>query len=216
MSDNRRNFLKLFGATSAAMVGTNGMPETVKLEGAEPKPRQPIAGSTVDHAQWNDGIPEMDVISGVLYDRLDIPKNGLQHHHRFFGRGLGPERGLEQTNVWQQNALCAPEMFKIEKFGITFQPSIKPELRDAIIKRYCVEFWLGQKVYFRAPMVEAYGGPNSDPTIDFKTLYTLNLPIILVSGHYFSLEMTSADPLPINPKLALWGVIHGMHARGVQ
>jgi hypothetical protein len=208
--NDRRNFLKAFGLGSAVVVGASGEAEVVRDPEPAPKPQ---AGYAKDREQFGWST---DVVSGVLFDRLDIEKNGLATRHQFFDRGWQNGRGPEHTNVYAPCSLQAPEMFKVDKFGITFMPGIRNELRDAIIRRYTLTFWLGQKYYFRAPLVEAFGGPNSDPATDFKTLYTLDMPIVIASGHYFMMDISSSDPLPIHPRLTMFGVIHGQHARGIQ
>lgn len=214
---NRRDFFKVFGISSAVAIGAAGAPEVMHADTTNPPPK-PVAGNAFDQAQWEraNGAPHMCVVSGVLYDRLDIPKNGLGMRHTFFDRGWANGRGPEETNVTSACRLDAPEMFKVDKFGVTFLPGIRPELRDAIIRRYSLSFWLGPKRYFQAPLVEAFGGPNSDPTIDFKTLYHVDMPIVIGSDHQFHAEIESANPLPIHPKLTMWGVFHGQYARGVQ
>jgi hypothetical protein len=212
---DRRDFLKVFGVSSAAVVGAAGMPEVIRADTGAPLAPPPLPGHHEDVKKW-EMRDYMSVVSGLLYDRIDIPKNGLKSQHTFFQSGWQQNHGPEYTNVMCQGRLDAPEMFKVCKVGVTFSPGISPELRDAIIRRYAVTLWLGQKYYFRAPMVEAFGPANSDPTVDFKTLFTLDLPLIIASDHNFWLDISTSDPLPISPKVSLWGVLHGQHARGVE
>lgn len=208
--ENRRNFLKTFGLSSAAVVGASGAIETLKLSKEDLVPAPIVAG---DKEAWNPG---RDVVSGCLYDRAVFDRNSLSNSYKFFNTGCTSERGPEDTNVYHAGRLDPPILFAVKKFGVTFSPGTKPEVRNAVIQRYSLRLWLGNKVYFEAPLVEAFGIENSDPTADFKTLYQVDLPVVIAYDHYFALELSSRVGLPNHPKLSMWGVLHGLQARGIQ
>jgi hypothetical protein len=206
MKPERRDFLKLMGIGSAFVKGASGK-ELVKLN----EPVEPVLTSG-NSASW---IQCMDVVSSVLYDKLVIESGGLETFHRFFNRGWEHKRGPEDTNVYNMGHLEAPEIFSVNKIGVTFSPGTSSEVMNALLRNYTLSFGLGNKYYFRAPLVEAFGFPNSDPTVDFKTLFTLDIPIIFSHEDRFFMEIMGTPPV-LWSDVCMWGVLHGRMARGIQ
>lgn len=211
MREDRRNFLKTFGIGSAAVVGLSGETEVVQADTTNPMPKPALAGNDFDKQQWEG--PIRDVVSAVLYDRLDAAAMGSTI--RFFDRGWTMGRGPEETNVQSAMRLDAPTLFKVDKIGVTFHLGTHPADVNTVLSRYKLYLWLGCKQYCEVPLVEAFGPPNGDPTAPFKTLYTLDLPIVIAYDHNFFLEMVGSYAA-YKTGLTMWGVLHGQKARGVQ
>src|ERR1700679_2595968 len=209
--ENRRNFLKVFGLSSAAVVGVSGEHEIAKADTRNPLPAPMMAGDIQD---WKG--PKRDVVSACLYDRLDIPAGPLLGRYRFFDRGWTSNRGLEETNVYSAMRLDAPTLFQSSKIGITFAPDSDFRTMKTLLNRYKLFLWLGNKYYCQVPLVEAFGPPNSDPLIPFKTLYALDLPIVIGFDHNFHMDLVGTEtPYHEFPGISLWGVQHGRMARGI-
>lgn len=216
MQHDRRNLLKVFGLSSAAIVGASGDVEKVTDTSPAPHPRERALGASA----WNYSY---DVVSQVLYDRqlLKLANDNfggsprLRARYNFFCDGWQMQRGPEDTNVYQACMLDAPELFKISKVGITFDPGMPERDRLAVIRSYELKLWVGQKYFIQAPLVEAHGW-GSDPTAEFKTLFDLDIPLVLVYGHSFRLELSSRNPPLVDGENYAWAVFHGQKARGVQ
>lgn len=210
--EDRRNFLKLLGLGSAAVVGASGEVEVVHSDRTNPLPVPKVAGRTYDKEKWEG--PMRDVVSAVLYDRLDVSK--FEKSLRFFDRGWANNRGPEETNVYSAMKLDPPTLFQANAIGITFGLNSNPKNIGRILDSYKLHLWLGQKHYADVPLVEAFGPPNSDPTAPFKTLFKMDLPIVIAYDHAFHLELVGSVPYVDEPEVTMWGVMHGRMARGIQ
>ena len=211
MAVDRRSFLKVFGVSSAMVANVAGETELLRQR-EDMRPPDPQTGG--EHA-WEAKRQFHSTVSAVLYDRLDIPKNGMEHTHSFFNGMYGTPnpRGPEETNVYGARKLDAPELFKVDAVGITFDPQMTEAHRNYILRNYALDLWIGQKTYCKVPLIEAFG-QGSDPTVNFKTLFRLDIPLILSWEHSFYVSIIGKPP-PVSPKLSMWAVLHGQKAWGV-
>ena len=97
----------------------------------------------------------MDVQHTPIYDTVVIAaNNSLSTLTSAFFTNVGPASGktLALTNLTQSQKLAAPEAFSI--FGFRFRYSENISLLDIynILNGFAFEFYLGQKVYQRAPL----------------------------------------------------------------
>lgn len=97
----------------------------------------------------------MDVQHTPLYDTVTITAgSSLSVLTSAFFTNVGPASGktLALTNLSQSQKLAAPEAFSI--YGFRFRYSENISLLDIynLLNGFCFEFFLGQKVYQRAPI----------------------------------------------------------------
>ena len=100
----------------------------------------------------------MDVQHTPLYDTVSLTAapttNIVSTATSALFTSVGPASGktLALTNLTQSQKLAAPEAFSI--FGFRFRYSENISLLDLynIINGFCLEFYLGQKVYQRGPL----------------------------------------------------------------
>jgi len=97
----------------------------------------------------------MDVQHTPLYDTVTIAAgSALSVLTSAFFTNVGPASGktLALTNLTQSQKLAAPEAFSI--YGVRFRYSENISLLDIynILNGFCLEFFLGQKVYQRGPL----------------------------------------------------------------
>jgi hypothetical protein len=207
----RRNFLKVFGLSTAALVSENGDAVTVIDSNVKP-----IENSGAYNYLWQD---RYDVTPGCLYDHVRVERHTGPHRIQFFSDvEASSKKCYNDTNLVRNQQLEPTCMFAIKKLGITFGPQTSEAIRDAVVKRYALELWLSQKNYFRAPLIEcntsevfSSKGPRS-----VKALYALDIPIILSHHHSFYAHLVGQGLSYSNPAFDLWCVFHGLWARGVQ
>lgn len=211
MKNDRRNFLKLFGVSTAAVAVapaiTNAEP-TVEIV----KNEAPLASPVRD---------VLDVRDEPLWSQLRIERNAMKPQYILFQDQLSNEVTLAQTNMNIPGALIHPEMYCIKKIGFVFSPSTIPALRSAFIDRYTLELRLGRKRYWETPLsaVFSVGEPERDgkgfATLPDAGFATLEIPLVIEAGLYFCLEVAGKPIYPCG-KLKAWAVFKGLHAVGIQ
>lgn len=211
----RRNFLRAFGIASVAL-------PTVTLAGTEVevvnhpdvKPIQARTDRMYDHA--------FDVVTGQLYSARTLSEGRWISELSFFDYGIDGERTIADTNLHRAGSLWAPEMFAVQKIGMIFSPGADPVERSRFIDTFTLEFWIGQKMYWRGPLAQVFavGERKSDSprNAEFPTHSMIdmgNLPLVLDNQVSFHARL-SGGSFYANSPLKMWTVLHGMHARGVQ
>lgn len=114
---------------------------------------------------------QMDVQNTPLYDTVTVAAgSSLSSLNQFFtnvGSQSSKTQGL--TNLTQSQKLQAPEAFSI--FGVRFRYSENISLLDLwnILNTFCLELWLNQKNYQRAPIwfYNAGGGVHGTSNQNF-------------------------------------------------
>lgn len=179
----------------------------------------------------------MDIQHTPLYDSFTIAAgNPLTVLTSALFTNVGPasNKTLAQTNMTQSQRLPAPEAFSI--FGLRLRWSEDVLLADllTILNGFCLEFYLGQKVYQRAPLwyFSAGGGINAVTTRTDASVYTngvptreamhkLAIPIVIENqmtfwaqfqGNQVNLTAAAAGGTGLTAMLLL----DGLYARGVQ
>lgn len=220
MSD-RRNFLKLFGVSSAAMVTAAGNVET-HTDATAPA----VFADANAHPVFSPVHPSaplhlhayLDVRPGLLYSGVDIARNEMQARYSFFGGMSDAAPYGVMTNMDMPYVLPQPCLFCVEKIGVAFSPNTKPELRNAIAARYALEFQVGQKIYYRSPLALLFAVTHSEPPVDLPdAAYTDigDVPLIVEANQFFTATL-HGEPLPSNGKARIWVVLKGRRAWGVQ
>jgi hypothetical protein len=223
MVDDRRNFLKLFGVTTAAVATADGL-SLEKVEKNLPDPRRLDAvgdvGSWVDH---------LERISERLYSKIEIPENTMVTCHQAFHYAIGslfPAPSADgsvriaknyDTNMRRANCLPPPLVYMLERIGVVFSPAVPPAARDHFAEWYNIEFRLGDKVYFSLPVAHL-----SRIGLDRDVLSTnggmerhfmpVKIPIIFDAFHHFEVSFLG-EPLMNHPRIAAWAVFDGVMAR---
>lgn len=140
---------------------------------------------------------------------------------------IGGSRTLADTNIIYHNQLFAPEAFLIERVGLVISPAASPDDRSVFLENSHVELRVNQKIYFRRPSVDLFsvGAMHSpkDSELPVSGLVALDpLPLFISSGQRFSFLIYFDWPWAYHlfPELQgpvkFWGVLDGLHARGVQ
>jgi hypothetical protein len=225
MKSGRRGFLKLFGVSSAAIVVApsvaNAEPtiEVLKADEASISEQQRTIEQTFPQIHYRNDV--LDVRDEPLWSRLRIEPNSMRRQYQLFQEAIGPDCGLDKTNMHRAGCLVAPEMYCIKKIGFVFSPKTIPALRSAFIDRYTMHLFLGHKRYWEAPLstVFSVGEPDRDEkgfaTLPDAGFATLEIPLVIEQELYFCLELVGE---PIHPcgKVTGWAVFKGLHAVGVQ
>jgi len=240
---NRRDLLKTFGVTSAAVANVKGPgPETTfeKLTdfSAVPLHRSFSYAFDVVRARLYSAIVVDD--SFVEYKRTDGEDSladlkfdcRLKDRHQFFKYALGMPNPFDtpwckpgstityaDTNMHQAGRLDPPEAFMIQRVGIVFSPRCDPISRSTFIENYSLAVWLGCKQFFRCPVAECFsvGQPvvkQFDELPEKGSVDLAPLPLILENQMSFFAEI-SGVPFK-SGYLKFWVVYDGLHARGVQ
>lgn len=233
---DRRNFLKLFGVTAAALpvMGTAGT-TIERIEEKQVSPLVPYSPSAWDERQY------MDIQSAQLYSAMNFTEGAT--HHSFFRDAIGVQAQwkqgeavtLDDTNMCMCSRLPAPEVFLVQKMGLVFSPSgvewdsgMQGAARSAFIESASISLWLGQKVFQRFPVASIFsvGGRRNagriNPEFPIAGMGTLQLPVVIDNQMSFFVEVQHAyslgkfpyrDDRP--PRIRAWAVLEGLHARGV-
>lgn len=179
----------------------------------------------------------MDVQHTPLYDTVTIAAAGAVNNlTTAFFTNVGPAsaKTLAQTNMAQSQRLPAPEAFSI--FGFRFRIGENILLADMItlMNGFCLEFYLGQKCYQRAPLwYFAPGGGItgqstlaataiwSNGTVQRESMHKLAIPIVIENQMTFfanfqgtAVALTAAGGGGTGATLVL--LCDGLYARGVQ
>ena len=179
----------------------------------------------------------MDVQHTPLYDTVVFAAGATvsQLTSALF-TNVGPASGktLALTNVTQQQKLPAPEAFSVFGFRFRFSEDVLRADVQTILNTFAVEFYLGQKVYQRAPIwyLGAGGGLYAFSTKTAESSYTnglpsreamhkLAVPVVIENqmtffaqlvGNPFILAAAAAGGTGFTMQLLL----DGLYARGVQ
>jgi len=179
----------------------------------------------------------MDVQHTPLYDTVVFAAGATvsQLTSALF-TNVGPASGktLALTNVTQQQKLAAPEAFSIFGFRFRFSEDILRADIQTILNTFAVEFYLGQKVYQRAPIwyMTAGGGLYAFTTRTAESSYSNGLPS-REAMHKLAIpivvenQMTFFGQLVGNPYIltaatsggtgfTMQLLLDGLYARGVQ
>lgn len=180
---------------------------------------------------------QMDVQHTPLYDTIAIAAgNPLSVLTSALFTNVGPASGktLAQTNMTQSQRLPAPEAFSIFGFRLRWSEDILLADLLTILNGFAFEFYLGQKVYQRAPLwyFSAGGGPFAVTTRTDSSVYAngvpsreamhkLAIPIVIENQMTFfsqlqgnQINMTAAAGGGTG--LTLVALLDGLYARGVQ
>jgi hypothetical protein len=208
MTTDRRSFLKLFGASSAAVATREGV-AMASDPGVQPLPRAD-----------EYFCQHYDVVSDVLYSSVSFEKNAMQDQYHLFGQPVGLGVGLSETNLRQSNRLPAPEAFCVKRIGFAFSPKTEPGLRSAICDRYTLSLTIGAKRYWSQPLAFCFSVADVDRERGFATLpdvsfVTLDLPLIFDNEIYFQMDLRG-EPIRPSGKAKGWALLGGLWARGIQ
>lgn len=183
----------------------------------------------------------MDVQHTPVYDTVAIAAAGsLSVLTSALFTNVGPQsnKTLAQTNMTQSQRLVAPEAFSIFGFRFRWQENVLEadllNILGATTGGFCLEFYLGQKVYQRAPLwyFSAGGGiygfstknndqilTNGNPTRE--SMHKLAIPIVIenqmqfygqLQGNTQTLTASASGGTGFTCQLLL----DGLYARGVQ
>lgn len=182
----------------------------------------------------------MDVQHEPLYDTLWNPSTGapyaagatIPNLSQFFTAPTS--KTLAQTNVTTAKRLDAPEAFAV--MGIRFRWAENILLADALLflNEFCLEFWIGQKSYNRAPLWfycsgGGIAGFTAVSTVSANTnglpgrnaMHALQINIVIDNQASFfgqldgsSITLTSSSNGGTGANVMM--LLDGLHARGVQ
>ena len=186
----------------------------------------------------------MDVQHTPIYDTFMVPQAGtLTTLNSALFTNVGPASGKTpaQTNMGQPQKLPAPEAFSIFAFRLRWAENIWRADIDNMLNNsaalavgFCLEFWLGQKCYQRAPLwyFSAGGGLTGYTMLAGDYIYTngvasreamhkLAIPIVIENQTTFfaqfvgnALLLTAAAAGGVGVTFQL--LLDGLYARGVQ
>jgi hypothetical protein len=179
----------------------------------------------------------MDVQHTPLYDTITVAQAAsLSSLTSAFYTNVGPasNKTLAATNMSQQQKLPAPEAFSIFGFRLRWAENILLADLLTILNQFCFEFYLGQKVYQRAPLwyFSAGGGIAGMTTRTDSSVYTngwpareamhkLAIPIVIENQMTFFAQLqgtafTMAAAGVGGTGITLVALLDGLYARGVQ
>lgn len=179
----------------------------------------------------------MDVQHTPIYDTVALAAAAVVNETTSaFFTNVGPASGktLAQTNMTQSQRLPAPEAFSIFGLRLRWSENIAQADALAIINGLALEFWLGQKVYQRAPLwyFGAGGGLNvvttnnatqwiSNGEVTRESMHKLAIPIVIENQMTFFARLVGtpvglAAAAAGGTGLTLQLVLDGFYARGVQ
>jgi hypothetical protein len=179
----------------------------------------------------------MDVQHTPIYDTVTIAHNtalSVLTSALFTNVGPASAKTLAATNMSQSQRLPAPEAFSI--FGLRYRWNENILLLDllAVLNGFCLEFYLGQKVYQRAPLwyFSAGGGPQAMFTLTATSVYTngvpsreamhkLAIPVVIENQMVFYAQLQGTTiTATINTSggtgIVCQLLLDGLYARGVQ
>jgi hypothetical protein len=183
----------------------------------------------------------MDVQHTPLYDTITLnPGDTVSDLTTAFFTNVGPASGktVAQTNMTQSRRLPAPQAFSIFGFRLRWKEDILAADLYNILDRFVLEFYLGEKVYQRAPLwyYSPGGGVNgfaattaATTTITYlsnghphrESMHKLAIPIVIenqmtfwaqLSGSTYTLTASGSGGRGMTLQL----VLDGLYARGVQ
>ena len=179
----------------------------------------------------------MDVQHTPIYDTVTVAASAIVNETTSaFFTNVGPAsaKTLALTNMSQSQRLPAPEAFSI--FGFRLRWSENLFITDAItiLNGMALEFWLGQKVYQRAPLwyFSPGGGLNavttvtdheylSNGAVTRESMHKLAIPIVIENQMTFFARLVG-NPVTLTAAagggtgVTLQLLLDGFYARGVQ
>jgi len=179
----------------------------------------------------------MDVQHTPLYDTVTIAVASAVNELTtafFTNVGAQSNKTYAETNLTQSQKLPAPEAFSIFGFRIRWAEDILLADLLSLINNSALEFYLGQKVYQRAPLwhYNAGGGINAVTTRTDASVYTngvtsreamhkLAIPIVIENQMTFYARLvgtafTTAAANVGGTGIKLQLLLDGFYARGVQ
>jgi hypothetical protein len=214
----RRDFLKMFGLTAAAISG-DAAGSTVEVR--DPSIRPHSEKFQAELSRW------LDIQKGWLYSSQTLPAGQLPQSIPFFNYAVGELRDgrfetMAETNMRTRNAMPPPSVFCIEKVGIVFDPETSKADRDVIARNFAFNLYLGEKRYFERPVASMFEtaalNPHPDKARAIIGGVDLNpLPLILQNQQAFFVSIDChGEGLEIDHPVKLWAFFEGQHARGVQ
>lgn len=179
----------------------------------------------------------VDVQHTPIYDTVTIAAGGtVSSLTTAFFTNVGPSssKTLAATNMTQSQRLPAPEAFSIFGFRLRWRENVLLDDLYTVLTGFCLEFYLGQKVYQRAPLwYFAPGGgvfgfstntavqaiSNGVPTRE--AMHKLAIPVVIENQmtFYAQLQGTAASLTASGSGgtgLELQLLLDGLYARGVQ
>ena len=182
----------------------------------------------------------MDVQHEPLYDTLFNSLTGapfiagatIPNLAQFFTAPTG--KTLAQTNVTTAKRLDAPEAFAVMGIRLRFTENILIADALALYKSFCLEFWIGQKSYTRAPLwfycsggglsgftavATSQGVTNGVP--GRNAMHALQINIVVDNQASFFGQLDGSPVLLATASnggtgATLMMLLDGLHARGVQ
>lgn len=179
----------------------------------------------------------MDVQHTPLYDKVTVAvATAVTNINTTFFTNVGPasNKTVADTNMSQSQRLAAPEAFSIFGFRLRWAENILLADLITLLNNFCLEFYLGQKVYQRAPLwhFNAGGGISAFTTKTDAAIYVngiphreamhkLAIPIVIenqmtffaqLQGTTFTTTAAGSGGTGLNLTLLL----DGFYARGVQ
>jgi hypothetical protein len=183
----------------------------------------------------------MDVQHTPLYDTITLAAGDTVNDlTTAFFTNVGPasNKTVAQTNMTQSRRLPAPQAFSIFGFRLRWKEDILAADLYNVLDRFCLEFYLGEKVYQRAPLwyYSPGGGLNgfaattaTNTTITYlsnghphrESMHKLAIPIVIenqmtfwaqLSGSTYTLTAGGSGGRGMTLQL----VLDGLYARGVQ
>lgn len=176
----------------------------------------------------------MDVQNTPLYDTVtNAAGTSMTPTNTAFFSNVGPSSGktLAQTNMQRQNTLIAPEAFSVFGLRYKWKENVLPADLYNILDGFCLEFFLGNKYYQRAPLWYYQPGAGIfSTTTATNTTYLANGLPSRESMHKLAINIVIENQMNFNAQLqgnslALSGsgtgftqvlLLDGLYARGVQ
>ncbi len=227
MKTDRRSFLRLFGASTAAVATVEGI-ETVSSPTAPAEFASDVRATRYRHGEAFDVRPH------IMYHRIDIEKNSMRVSYQGFSAALGhplpdgSNADRSVTNMHVPNRLVQPEAFEILKLGVIFSPKTEPGLRSAFLSRYYLEFLVDCKVYSANPLAFMFSmddGPERQQGLKDGTPFATlpdkgsvsigEVPLIIIPEVHFHANLYG-EPIQPCGKLSFWLIAQGLLARGIQ
>ena len=179
----------------------------------------------------------MDVQHTPIYDTVTIAQAGaVSALATAFFTNVGPASGksIALTNMSTSQRLPAPQAFSIQSFRFRISENTWPADWYILLNQFCLEFYLGEKWYQRAPLwyFSAGGGIWAATTQNASYVYnngapsrngilSLAVPIVIESQMQFWAQLngtatvlTATAAGGIGAILVL--LLDGLYARGVQ
>jgi hypothetical protein len=215
---DRRDFLKLFGLSSAAVAIAEGSASEIEMVSAPSPVPLPIVSQTAAFMKQSPHNT-YDVRDEPLYSVVHTERNAMKEDYRFFA--CSGQDTLAETNLCQSNRLMNPEAYCVKQIGFVFSPLTLPALRSAFIDRYALSVGVGRKPYFTAPLALLFSVADVEPDRENgfakfpdEGFVKLEIPLIFAPGVYFWAQLIGK---PIHPcgKLTGWAVFKGLHCVGI-